>query len=200
MKIKEEIKKEQSETENKIEEQEIILEPNNCDGNCKCKDKDKKHKKDKECQEKIAKLEQEKVELINKIKLSQAELINYRKRKDEEVTEMLKYSNKDIIEELLTIVDNFERAISSSEKASEEVKKYTTGFNMIYQSLKNTLTKFGVSEINNVGTIFNPSEEQALVAENHPDKEDEIVLEVLQKGYKLKDRVIRPASVKVNQI
>ena len=60
--------------------------------------------------------------------------------------------------------------------------------------------KYGVEEINRVGEIFDSKLEQAMVAESHPDQPDEVVLEVLQKGYKLKERVIRPASVKINQI
>ena len=70
---------------------------------------------------------------------------------------------------------------------------------MIYDNLKNTLINYGVTEINRVGEVFDPKEEQALLTECVEDKEDEVVLEVLLKGYKLKDRVIRPASVKINQ-
>ena len=66
-------------------------------------------------------------------------------------------------------------------------------------SLPDILKKYGVEEINRVGQVFDPNLEQALLVENDPSKEDDIVLEVLLKGYKLKDRVIRPASVKINQ-
>ena len=61
------------------------------------------------------------------------------------------------------------------------------------------LKKFGVEEINRVGEIFDPNQEQALLTDTIEDMEDEAVIEVLLKGYKLKDRVIRPASVKINQ-
>ena len=70
---------------------------------------------------------------------------------------------------------------------------------MMYTNLLAVLSKFGVEPIERTGQIFDSSLEQALVAENNPDLEDEVVIEVLQKGYKLKDRVIRPASVKINQ-
>ena len=69
----------------------------------------------------------------------------------------------------------------------------------MYDELSNILVKYGVEEINRVGQIFDPKEEQALLTDSLPDHEDEEVLEVLLKGYKLKDRVIRPASVKINQ-
>ena len=70
---------------------------------------------------------------------------------------------------------------------------------MMYASLTETLARYGVEEINRVGQIFDPAQEQALLTDCVEDKEDEVVLEVLLKGYKLKDRVIRPASVKINQ-
>ena len=139
-------------------------------------------------------------ELINKIKLAQADLVNYRVRKDEETANQLKYANKDLILEILPIVDNFERAIGSEkEDATDETKKYYDGIHMIYNGLKDALKKFGVEEINRVGEVFDPNQEQAILTGNEEDKEDEVVLEVFQKGYKLKDRVIRPASVKINQ-
>ena len=148
----------------------------------------------------IVQLEKEKVDLTNKVKLAQADLVNYRVRKDEEVAGLLKYANKDLIVEILPVVDNFERAISNQkEDVSEDVKKYYDGVNMIYTSLVNILHKFEVTEINNVGQIFNPNEEEAILMATEEDKEDEEVLEVFQKGYKLKDRVIRPARVKINQ-
>ena len=137
--------------------------------------------------------------LEEKVKLAQAELINYRKRKDDEVEGLLKYANQGIITDLLPIVDNFERFLSHSED-NEEIKKYSVGIKMIYNNLKDILKQYGVEEINRVGQPFDPNLEQALLVDTDPTKEDDIVLEVLLKGYKLKDRVIRPASVKINQI
>lgn len=148
----------------------------------------------------IIQKEEEKKQLNEKVKLAQAELVNYRKRKDEETQTMLKYANTDLILELLPTIDNFERAIDQTEKSeNSEIKKFMTGINLIYQNIKNTLTKFGVEEINRVGQEYDPKLEQALLTDSVEDKEDEVVLEVLQKGYKLKDRVIRAASVKINQ-
>ena len=148
----------------------------------------------------IVTLENDKAELTNKVKLAQADLVNYRVRKDEEVYGLLKYANKELILEILPIVDNFERAISNEkENVSDDIKKYYDGIHMIYNSLNDTLKKFGVEEINRVGQIFDPKEEEAILMANEEDKEDEEVLEVFQKGYRLKDRVIRPARVKINQ-
>lgn len=153
-----------------------------------------------ELNNKIKILEEEKNELINKVKLAQAELINYRVRKDEETSSILKYCNEDLIKEIIPTIDNFERAIKlEREDASDDMKKYYEGVHLIYASLTETLNKFGVTEINRLGEIFNPNEEQVLLTDTVEEKEDEEVLEVLLKGYKLKDRVIRPASVKINQ-
>ena len=161
--------------------------------------------KDTKLNEEMLKLEEEINTLTDqnkgleeKVKLAQAELINYRRRKDEEVEGLLKYANQGIITDLLPIIDNFERAINHSE-VSEEIKKYSVGIKMIYNNLNDILKQYGVEEINRVGETFDPNLEQALLVENDPTKEDDIVLEVLLKGYKLKDRVIRPASVKINQ-
>ena len=144
--------------------------------------------------------EEEKKQLTEKVKLAQAELINYRKRKDEETATMLKYANADLILELIPSIDNFERAIAQAEKSENtEIKKFMTGINLIYQGIQNTLTKFGVEEINRVGQQYDHNLEQALCTACVEEQENEVVLEVLQKGYKLKDRVIRAASVKINQ-
>lgn len=155
---------------------------------------------EEQLKQQIIKLEEENKNLVEKVKLAQAELINYRRRKDEETNSLLKYANQDIISELILIVDNFESALKKDEsKLSDDVKKYLVGFKMMYANLTETLRKFGVEEINRVGEIFDPKQEQALVTDCVEEMEDEAIIEVLQKGYKLKDRVIRPASVKINQ-
>lgn len=132
---------------------------------------------------------------------AQAELVNYRKRKDAEVSDLLKYANADFAKELIVVVDNFERAIKMSlESNSEELKKYMEGYNLTYTNLISILNKFGIREINRLGEKFDPNLEQALSTDHDESKEDDVVTEVLLKGYMLKDRVIRPASVKVNNL
>lgn len=133
-----------------------------------------------------------------RVKIAQAELVNYRKRKDEETANTIKYANLDLIKDLLNVVDNLERTIENN-NVSDEVKKYQDGVRLIYDNLTSTLKAYGVEEINRVGQVFDPRYEQALLTECVEDKEDDIVLEVLLKGYMLKGRVIRPASVKINQ-
>ena len=142
---------------------------------------------------------EEKNGLIEKVKIAQAETINYRKRKDEEVSYLLKYANEDLIKELIELTDNFERAIKIDENSvSDELKKFLDGFKIMYASLTSILKKYGVEEISRVGQLFDPNQEEALLTDSVEGKANEEVLEVLLKGYKLKDKVIRPASVKVN--
>ena len=129
---------------------------------------------------------------------SKAELINYRKRKDEEVSKMLIYANEDIIKELIVSVDSFERALAIKTE-DEAILKYLEGFKMIYENIINVLNKYGVKEINGVNEPFDPTYHQAVLTETKDGVEPGMVLEVLQKGYMLKDKVIRPAMVKVSE-
>ena len=180
----------------KVEEKkEFIKEDKN-----ECKEEKKKVKKDNKLKEELEQIKRENTELLEKLKYSQAELINYRKRKDEEVLNFKKFCNQDLIMELIPIVDNFERAIKLDDNdLTDELSKFLDGFKMMYSQLSEILRKFGVEEINNVGKPFNSLEEEALMTDNIPEMDDDVVTEVLLKGYKLNGRVIRPASVKVNK-
>lgn len=145
------------------------------------------------------KLQEDNNTLVEKVKLAQAETINYRKRKDEEVSNLLKYANEDIIKELIDLTDNFERAIKLDDNdLTDELSKFLSGFKIMYSNLTLILKKYGVEEINRVGQLFDPNQEEALLTDSIEGHANEEVLEVLLKGYKLKDKVIRPASVKVN--
>ena len=196
--------KEEKKEEVQVEKLEETPIPSGVGENKKEKKKEKKHDsklkdENKKLLEQIEVLKKTNNELVNKVKLAQAELINYRKRKDEEVSNMLKFANQDLITELINVVDNFERAIKLDDQdLTDEVSKFLDGFKMMYANLMEILKKFGVEEINRVGEVFDPSQEQALITDSIPEMDDDVVTEVLLKGYKLNGRVIRPASVKVN--
>lgn len=162
--------------------------------------KDSKLKEENEkLLDQIKQLQSDNQALVDKVKLTQAELVNYRKRKDEETANMLKFANQDLITELINVVDNFERAIKLDDTdLTDELSKFLDGFKMMYANLMEILKKFGVEEINRVGEVFDPSQEQALMTDSIEEMDDDVVTEVLLKGYKLNGRVIRPASVKVN--
>ena len=172
---------------------------------CECHDKSKKHDKHHEEIKKLKEELDEKDKQINdlndKIKYHQAELINYRKRKEEEVTNRLKYANQDLISELILILDNFERAIRLDDNnLTDELSKFLKGFKMMYASFDDVLKKYGLEEIEAEHKEFDPNTMEALMTDNDKDFKDGEVLEVLLKGYRLKDRVIRPASVRVNKL
>ena len=197
--------------ETKEEEVKETLENHECnckkDENktCECKDKSKKkdkhHEEVKKLKEELASKDKEISELNDKIRYHQAELINYRKRKEEEVTNRLKYANQDLISELILILDNFERAIRLDDNdLSDELSKFLKGFKMMYASFDDVLKKYGLEEIEAEHKEFDPNTMDALMTDNDKDFKDGEVLEVLLKGYRLKDRVIRPASVRVNKL
>lgn len=178
--MKEEIKK------------EVKEEKNN-----KIKKEDKKYEKLKE---EFDKLSSENIELKDKNMRITADMINTVRRKDEELSRMLKYASEDIIKELLEVVDNFERALSMDDDNKEdEVSKFLKGFEMIYKSILNILEKNEVKEVEALGKEFDPSVHQAVLTDHKDDAKENEVIEVMQKGYTYKGKVIRPAMVKVNQ-
>ena len=157
--------------------------------------KDKKDHKD----HKIEKLKKEIAELEEQSLRDKAELVNYRKRKDEEVVRMLKYANEDLVKELLPTIDNLERALKLEEDAeNDDVSKFLSGVKLIYCSTIATLEKYGVKAIDGTNKLFDPTYHQAVMTDHVEGVEPGMVLEVLQKGYLLKDKVIRPAMVKVS--
>ena len=176
-----------------------------CDDTCECKKdkKDKKKEKKKLFNKKDDKIkEYEKLikELEDKILVMSADNVNYRKRKDEEVSRLLKFANEDIIKDLLTVSDNFERALKIAEdKTEEEFVKFNEGYKMIYCSIQNILEKFDVKAIDGANKPFDPVYHNAVIMEAKEGVEPGYVIEVLQKGYLYKDKVIRPAMVKVSE-
>lgn len=152
------------------------------------------HKKDKKLEE----LQNEVNTLKDKNMRIAAEMVNTLRRKDEETNRLLKYSNESLITELLPVIDNFERALNV-DATSNDIESYQKGMTMIYNSLKNILEKFEVKEIEAIDKEFDPSYHQAVMQEEKEGTKENIVIEVLQKGYTYKDKVIRPAMVKVSK-
>ena len=139
-------------------------------------------------------------ELEDELLRSKAEFINYRKRLEDEQSRLLKFCNEDLIKETLRILDNFERAISMDDtNLDDEVSKFLSGFKMIYCNFVNILKNYGVVEIDGNNKPFDPVYHEAIMTEKREGVEAGMVLEVLQKGYILKEKVIRPAMVKVSE-
>ena len=166
------------------------------------KNNDKISKKDHKSKDKkkIEELENEVALLKDKNMRVTAEMINTIRRKEEETSRLLKYSNESLILEILPIIDNFERAIKmDDDDLSDEVSKFLEGFKIIYTNTINILDKFQVKAIDADGVEFDPTYHHAVLTDHDESKPEGVVLEVLQKGYMYKDRVIRPAMVKVNE-
>jgi molecular chaperone GrpE len=139
-------------------------------------------------------------ELEDKYIRLQAEYLNFKTRTQTEISRMLQYEGEDFIKEILQIKDNFERAIMMDDNdLSDEVSRFLSGFKMILGNLTSLLDKFEVHEIECLGLEFDPTLEEAVLTEHDESKPENVVLEVLTKGYKYKDKVIRHAMVKVNK-
>lgn len=128
----------------------------------------------------------------------QADFDNFRRRTRIDFEAIEKYRAQSIISELLPALDNFERALQT-EVDNEQAKSLLQGMEMVYRSLTEAIKKEGVEPIDSLGKQFDPHLHQAVMQVPAEGSESGIVLEEFQKGYKLKDRVIRPAMVKVSE-
>lgn len=123
-----------------------------------------------------------------------ADFQNFKKRTEKEKQDIYSYANEKIIVQILDVFDNFERALGS-ECADES---YAKGMEMIFKQLQDVLTKAGLEEIEALGQDFDPNFHNAVMTEDNPEFESGKVSGVLQKGYRLNNKVIRPTMVKVN--
>lgn len=156
------------------------------------KNKKEKKKIDKERDELI----KANLDLKEKVLRITAEMQNMKRRYDLDLTNAYKYDGYDLVEKLLPIIDNFERAMSVKQ---EGMDKFLEGFKMIYNNLQEILKSKGIVEIEALDKEFNPNIMNAVLIETNNEKENNIVLDVLQKGYMYNDKLLRPAMVKVNE-
>lgn len=139
-------------------------------------------------------------ELEEKYMRLQAEYLNFKTRTQNEVSRKLLYEGEEFIKELLPIKDNLERAIMMDDNdLSDEVSKFLSGIKMVLGNLTALFDKFEIKEIECLGNEFDPMLEDAVLIEHDENKPENVVLEVLSKGYKYKDKVIRHSTVKVNK-
>lgn len=127
-----------------------------------------------------------------------ADFDNVRRRQQSEKAAMEKYRAQALLTDILPVLDNFERALQV-EPASEEAISIVKGIEMVYSSLVEAVKKEGLEVIAAEGEEFDPNVHQAVMQEHDEDKASGIVLREMQKGYKLKDRVLRPSMVSVNE-
>ena len=148
----------------------------------------------------IKKLKDENKVLNDKVLRISAEMQNMMRRNEEKVQNLLKYEGEDLIKKLLPTLDNFERAISMDDtNLLDEVSKFLSGFKMIYGNLSDVLKSYEVEVIDCLHKPFDPNTMEAVLVEEAPGIEPNMVIDVLQKGYTYKGKVIRHAMVKVNK-
>ncbi len=174
-------------SEEALEEEEASKEPEVTDE--EKEDKGKKDPKD----EKIA-------ELNDKVMRQMAEFDNFRKRTDKEKSEMFANGEKAVIESILPVIDNFERALSMAGSSEEkEQDPFMDGMEKVYRQLMDELTKLGLKPIEALGAPFDPTLHNAVMQEESEEYDSGIVCKELQKGYMLNDSVVRHSMVSVTQ-
>ena len=150
-----------------------------------------------ELQKEVTRLQKEKQEAQDRMLRVQAEFDNFKKRTQKEKEMNLKYKAQDLVNELLPAIDNFERALQV--EVTDAAESFVEGISMVYNQLNEALKSQGVEEIEAVGKEFDPNLHHGVMQVEDAEVESNVIVEELQKGYMLKDRVIRPAMVKVNK-
>jgi len=152
-----------------------------------------------ELRETIEGLQKEKDELFAKLQRVSADYANFQKRAPKQITDTISYEKEKIIKTLLPVLDNFEHTLHNANSA-ENVEAFVKGVRITYDHLLDILKSHGVEQIKALDEKFDPALHEAMMQKAEPEKADNIVLEELQKGYKLNGRVIRPSKVIVNKL
>lgn len=159
----------------------------------------RKNKKEDKLKQEMEALEKQNKELKDKFLLLYSEFDNYKKRTNKEKLELLSTASEKVLVELLPVVDDFERAIVANEKV-DDIQVLKDGFGLIYNKLSQLLKRFDLQEIEAKGQPFDTDFHEAVTHFPAPTDEDKgKVIDVTQKGYKLKDKVIRYSKVVVGQ-
>ncbi len=161
--------------------------PEDKEGNLEFSEEERLH-------EKIEAIEEERDELEEKYLRKVADLDNLRKRNNEEKKKLRKYAHKDVLDDLLEVIDNLNRALDSMEFESEDV---ADGIDMIRRQLMELLEKHNAEPMEVEGETFDPNLHDAMMQEKKENLNEKKVLDVFKEGYMLHDRVLRPAQVKV---
>lgn len=170
----------------------------------------KNHKEEKCAEEKLVSIQESEYlalkEAAQKGQLSwdkmlrnQADLENARKRLEKEKQDFVKFANEGIVLELLNILDDLERTVSLAESGHEDFSAFLKGVEMILAHLYEMLKEYGVKTIEAQGKVFDPHYHEALMQIDNNDLPEHTIVEVLQKGYLLHERVARTAKVKVSK-
>lgn len=143
----------------------------------------------------VSELQRERDDLYDRLLRKSAEFDNYRKRIDKERREQAEWAAADVLTDVLAVMDDFDRALSI--EAPPDAKSYLAGFELIHRQLGELLRKRGVTPIESLGSDFDPYLHQAVAYDESPGAREGEVIGELRKGYKLGDRLLRPAMVRV---
>jgi molecular chaperone GrpE len=124
-----------------------------------------------------------------------ADLENFKKRAARERQDAIKYANESLLERIIPVLDNFEAALNAATAPNTSVQSLQSGVSMIQQQLKSTIGEAGLEEINAMGQPFDPNLHEAISQQETDDVPEGHVVQQVRKGYKLRDRLLRPASV-----
>lgn len=142
-------------------------------------------------------LTQERSGLYDQLLRRQAEFENYRRRIDREKTDIFARARAEVMVELLPVIDNFERALASLENSGGDAESLRHGVELIHKQFKDALTKFGLEPVESVGQAFDPHVHEAVTIEPTDKHKENTVIEEFQRGYRLGEKLLRPAKVKV---
>jgi len=144
-------------------------------------------------------LQKEKDEIFEKLQRVSADYANFQKRIPKQISDTIGYEKERIIKTLLPTLDNFEHTLQNAHSA-ENIDVLVNGIQIIYDQMLDILKSHGVEQIKALGEAFDPALHEAMMQKAEPDREENIVLEEFQTGYKLNGRVIRPSKVVVNKL
>ncbi len=130
---------------------------------------------------------------------ARADVDNMRRRSEQEVEKARKFALEKFASELLPVIDNLERAVEMADKEDETIKPMLEGVELTLKTMMDTIDKFGLKAINPQGQPFNPELHQAMTIQESAEHEPNTVMMVMQKGYELNGRVVRPAMVMVSK-
>ena len=153
----------------------------------------------KAVKEELKSTDKETGEYLDYLKRLKAEFENYKRRSQKERERIVSWSNEDLIKQFLPVLDDLERAVDSSQQSNNNLASLMEGMRMILDQLKAILQKQGLQEIEAKGEEFDPYFHEALMSVDLAEYPDNLVVEEMRKGYKLNNKILRPAMVKVNK-
>ena len=161
-------------------------------------DAKKLQKEMEKLQQQFDEVRKEKNDLFEKLQRVSADYANFQKRTPKQISEAIAYNKESIIKTLLPSLDNFEHTLKGMDNSKPD-DEHVKGVRIVYEHVLDVLKSHGVQKIESLGKVFDPAVHQAMIQQEEKDKDEGIILEEFQSGYKLNGRVIRPAMVVVNK-